>query len=911
MNRYRLPLALGALVCLLLSAIVVAGSLIPHNVTQAQAASSSDDWMTYLFDQGHSGYNPNEKTITPGTAPNLKLLWSAKTNNSSVISTQPVTANGMVYWGDWGGIMHASRSDGTLVWTANLGQMPTPSTCSGRTKGILGTATAATVTINGTATPVLFASGGTDVFYALNALTGAIIWQKQLATSPDDIWASPDFYNNSIYIGLSSWGDCPLVQAKILQLDGSTGTTQNTYNVVPNGCTGASVWGSVTIDTSNNTLYFATGNGGGCSSNETTAEAIVELHTSDLSFVSSWQVPSSQQVSDGDFGDTPTIFTATLNGTTHRLIGVANKNGRYYALDEANIAAGPVWQDSIAVPGSGPEGGQGSISPSAWDGTNLYVAGGNTTINGQNCQGGLRAVNPATGAYTWQTCLMDGPVLGAVSEVPGVIALGEGNALVLLNASNGQTLFKKWDTLTSGQSHYYGGPAIANGTVYIGNEDGNFFVYGGLPAPTPTVTTSPSPTVTLTPLPSPSPGTPLAQDTFQRANQALWGTASDGQTWGGGANTQSVFSIANNAGQVSNGSGSHNAILGPTATDAEVLFSGSISSFTSTNLGAVLRWTDTNNWYKASITGTKLTIQKKVSGKTTTLGTASFAASAGTSYTLRFQVVGTTLNAKVWQAGTIEPTNWMVTTTDTALSSGFCGLRVQIASGTTASYTSFLATVPGSLPTPTPSPSPSPSPSPTGTVTATATAGTPLAQDTFQRPNQALWGTASDGQTWSGDANTESVFSIANNTGQVSNATTTYSAVLGPAATNAEVLFSGSMSSYSNDNLGAVLRWTDDINWYKAYIDGASLIVQKKVNGATTILGSVPFTATAGTSYTLRFRVVGTTLYAKVWQTGTSEPANWMVMVTDTTFSSGFCGLRMLAQNGATAAYTSFLATAQ
>lgn len=910
MNRYRIPLALGALICLLLSAIVVAGSLSPR-LTQAQAAASSDDWTTYLYDQGHSGYNRNETTITPATASKLKLLWNGKSSNNTVISTQPTTANGLVYWGDWGGIMHASKPDGTTVWTANLGQMPTPSTCSGRTKGILGTATAATVTINGTATPVLFAAGGTAVFYALNALTGAIIWQRQLATSPYDIWASPDFYNNSVYIGLSSWGDCPLVQARIIEMDGSTGAIQNTYNVVPNGCTGASVWGSVTIDITNNTLYFATGNGGGCSSQETTAVAVVELRTSDLSFVSSWQVPSNQQVSDGDFGDTPTIFTATLNGTTHRLIGVANKNGIYYALDEANIAAGPVWEDSIAIPGSGPEGGQGSISPSAWDGTTLYVAGGNTTISGQNCQGALRAVNPATGAYIWQACFMDGPVLGAVTAVPGVIALGEGNALVLVNASNGQTLFKQWDTTTSGQSHYYGGPAIANGVVYIGNQDGNFFAYGGLSAPTPTVTTQPSPTVpvTVTPLPSPSPGITLAQDTFQRPNQALWGTASDGQTWSGDANTQTVFSIANNTGQIANGTSTHNAVLGPTATDAEVLASGSISSFTGANLGAVLRWTDSNDWYRAYLTGKQLKLQKKVSGTTTALATASFAASAGTSYTLRFQVVGSTLSARVWQTGTTEPTNWMITATDTALSSGFCGLRVQIASGVTASYTSFLATVPGSAPTPTPSPSPSPSP--TGTVLATATAGATLAQDTFQRPNQALWGTASDGQTWGGDANTQSVFSIVNNTGQVTNATTTYSGVLGPSVANAEVLFSGSLSSYTNDNLGSVLRWTDDNNWYKAYIDGASLIVQKKVNGATTIIGSVPFTATAGTSYTLRFRVVGTTLYAKVWQTGNTEPASWMVMVTDTTFSSGFCGLRMLAQNGATATYTSFLATAQ
>ena len=119
------------------------------------------------------------------------------------------------------------------------------------------------------------------------------------------------------------------------------------------------------------------------------------------------------------------------------------------------------------------------------------------------------------------------------------------------------------------------------------------------------------------------------------------------------------------------------------------------------------------------------------------------------------------------------------------------------------------------------------------------------------------------------------------------------------------------MSSYSNTNLGAVLRWTDTNNWYKAYINGTTLVVQKKVNGTTTIIGSASFAATGGTSYTLRFRVVGATLYARVWQTVSTEPTNWMITVTDTSLSSGFCGLRMLTQSGTTASYTAFLATAE
>ena len=41
----------------------------------------------------------------------------------------------------------------------------------------------------------------------------------------------------------------------------------------------------------------------------------------------------------------------------------------------------------------------------------------------------------------------------------------------------------------------------------------------------------------------PTPTTILAQDTFKRTNQQLWGQSSDGRLWQGDANTLSTFSI--------------------------------------------------------------------------------------------------------------------------------------------------------------------------------------------------------------------------------------------------------------------------------------------------------------------------------------------------------------------------------
>jgi hypothetical protein len=217
-----------------------------------------------------------------------------------------------------------------------------------------------------------------------------------------------------------------------------------------------------------------------------------------------------------------------------------------------------------------------------------------------------------------------------------------------------------------------------------------------------------------------------------------------------------------------------------------------------------------------------------------------------------------------------------------------------VSAAMTPTSTSNSATA---TPTPTPS-SPTPTPAP----------GATLGQDTFQRANQSLWGKASDGQSWGGDANSNNTFSISNKSGHVSNTgSSSYSAVLGASASNAEVTMSGSISAFSNSNFGAVLRWTDGNNWYKAYVDGSNLTIQKKVNGTTTVIKSVPFTATAGTSYSIHFRVTGSTLTANVWASSASEPSGWMVSATDSSLTSGYCGLRVLTQSG-TLTVTSFVA---
>jgi hypothetical protein len=195
--------------------------------------------------------------------------------------------------------------------------------------------------------------------------------------------------------------------------------------------------------------------------------------------------------------------------------------------------------------------------------------------------------------------------------------------------------------------------------------------------------------------------------------------------------------------------------------------------------------------------------------------------------------------------------------------------------------------------------------------TPTTNGVTILAQDTFQRANRVFWGTASDGRQWSGDANSIEVFSIAGGTGQVDHAQGAFNAILGPANTNVEVVCSGVVNQFAQGkvNMGAVLRWTDGNNWYKALIDGTKLQLFKRVNGKITLLGSAPFSAQGGTSYTLRFRAVGASLFAKAWQSNQPEPGGWTLTAMDGALSTGSGGLRFLMQSGAVIKVTSFRET--
>jgi outer membrane protein assembly factor BamB len=454
----------------LLVATVLGSITIGH---PAVHAASSGDWPMYLHDLGRSSYNSAETVINPSTASTLKPRWIHQAGGN--ISTQPVVSNGLIYWGSWDGYEHATNPTNPTgdLWTTNLGQTPVFPNCYPQQIGVASSAAVATVLIKGKPTRVVFVGGGNGNFYALNALTGKIIWSRLLGSTAQGyfLWSSPVVFRGSVFMGVASLGDCPLVPGEVVKLNASNGNLQNVWYAGPANCAGGGVWSSITIDEAVNKLYLSTGTQGGCSSVQ--APSLVELTTENLSLVGAWQVPVSQQLGDSDFGASPTLFTATIGGTFHKLVGLANKNGLYYAFDRDKISVGPVWTSQPLV------NSEILVGSSAWDGTNLYIAASATTIGGVSCQGSLRAINPANGNFIWQTCLTNGPVYGSVTLVPGLAVVGAGSVVYVIatttttNITPGTILFSYQDILT--YHWFWAGPSISHGVLYAPNEDGNFF----------------------------------------------------------------------------------------------------------------------------------------------------------------------------------------------------------------------------------------------------------------------------------------------------------------------------------------------------------------------------------------------------------------------------------------------------
>ena len=304
----------------------------------AAATQASDSWPTSLHDISRDGVS-NDTGIDTTHAALLTKRWSIATGGP--IASQPTIVSGVAYVGSWDGFEYAINvSTGAIKWKTFLGVTTGNSDCNPHTAGV---SSAATVQSG-----VVYVGGGDSYWYALDAASGNVLWRvftgDNSAASGHYNWSSPLIYNGFGYVGVASFGDCPLVQGQLLKVNLQTHQVVGTLDVVPNGDIGGGIWTSPAFDPATNRIFFTTGTE--TFDNEQYAQSVVAVDANTLSVVDSWHLPESQAVGDSDW-TTSTVLYA--DGTGRQLLLASNKNGFTYAFLRSNLAAGPVWQQQIAI----------------------------------------------------------------------------------------------------------------------------------------------------------------------------------------------------------------------------------------------------------------------------------------------------------------------------------------------------------------------------------------------------------------------------------------------------------------------------------------------------------------------------------------------------------------------------------
>ena len=439
-------------------------------VHAATADASGANWPAFLFGPSHTSYNAGATSITPSDISSLNPVWRWNLPRSTdagdtALDSSPTVVDGVVYIGSRDGNFYAfSEKTHKPLWSDFMG-----TACA--TQGFTSTAA---VTTNSSDVLTAYVDAPDGYLYAIDAATGAVEW-KGLVDDPDPVsgecdyyaWGSPLVANGNVYIGISSDART-LIPGGVIAFDQSSGAVVATWHDLPSGDDGASVWSSPAL-AADGSIVVGTANGPENSDEPLYDESIVRLDPQTLAVEDFWQVPPSEQIPDGDFGGSPTMFTADIDGVTTPMVGECNKNGVYYALRQQDLSAGPVWQSRVTVPYPGSS--QECDAAAIWNGKDLIEGGGAPSSASEPAfSGSVVALDPATGATLWSTHL-NGTVVGSPTEDgAGVVAAqtwqtADGNpGVYLLNAADGSII----DFISLPESMLFGQPVFVGSDLLIG-----------------------------------------------------------------------------------------------------------------------------------------------------------------------------------------------------------------------------------------------------------------------------------------------------------------------------------------------------------------------------------------------------------------------------------------------------------
>lgn len=188
------------------------------------------------------------------------------------------------------------------------------------------------------------------------------------------------------------------------------------------------------------------------------------------------------------------------------------------------------------------------------------------------------------------------------------------------------------------------------------------------------------------------------EDRYGRTTANGWGSADTGQAWTTSGGSASDYSVGSGVGNhiMTTTNVSRRTFLDNGYADSDLFCKitvPALSTGASQFAGVVSRYTGADDLYYVRLGFTtadavNFTLRKRTGGTDTQLASYTTAEThtAGASYKIRFQTVGSTLRAKFWPdtAGNTEPPAWQVTATDTDQPSATSvGMRSIVSTGNT------------------------------------------------------------------------------------------------------------------------------------------------------------------------------------------------------------------------------------
>lgn len=403
---------------------------------------------------GGPGNHRNADSALGLNATALTKAWSYET--AAAVTGVPVHRDGVAYFGDWAGGVHAVRvKDGTRVWSVDHGAGVDSS-----------------LAIDGDRILVADMSG---VLSARDRATGDLLWATEMDVPGTHLYGSPVVHGEHVLLGVASQQTDITYEGEqdfrgsVAKVEAATGRIVWQTHLPPPGSRGISVWSTPAVDAERGLLFVGTGNAYAPPAGKT-SDAVVALRIADGSIAWTFQGTENDTFNargspgpDFDFGSSPLLVEAGGRA----LVVDGDKGGRYYALDRETGAL--VWRTKVDFVATGAS----LVEKEGFIGTAAYADG--VLFAPTTDRSMVHALDAATGEIRWATELNPKPktygerMFGSTTVSNGVVLQGTAfGELALLDAKDGSVL-KRVDVGGDVQ----GGVSLAGSLVLVphgGNE---------------------------------------------------------------------------------------------------------------------------------------------------------------------------------------------------------------------------------------------------------------------------------------------------------------------------------------------------------------------------------------------------------------------------------------------------------